>query len=54
MAANGSSYRVLVTDFVWPNTQPERDVLSRIGAELIDDPTHPRKRWRPWLPRPTQ
>lgn len=38
MAANESRYRVLVTDFVWPTTQPEREVLSRIGAEVIEAP----------------
>lgn len=38
MAATESRYRVLVTDFVWPNTQPEREVLSRIGAEVIEAP----------------
>ncbi len=31
-------YRVLVTDFVWPSTAPEREVLGEIGAEIIEAP----------------
>ena len=31
-------YRVLVTDFVWPSTAPEREVLAEIGAEIIEAP----------------
>ena len=31
-------YRVLVTDFVWPSTAPEREVLAEIGAEVIEAP----------------
>lgn len=31
-------YRVLVTDFVWPSTAPEREVLAEIGAEIIESP----------------
>ena len=38
MASDGPRYRVLVTDFVWPSTQPEREVLARIGAEIIEAP----------------
>ncbi len=38
MANNGPKYRVLVTDFVWPSTQPEREVLAEIGAEIIEAP----------------
>ena len=38
MAANGPKYRVLVTDFVWPSTEPERAVLAQIGAEIIEAP----------------
>lgn len=32
------SYKVLVTDYVWPNTEPERAVLAKINAELIEAP----------------
>jgi D-3-phosphoglycerate dehydrogenase len=38
MVSNGPKYRVLVTDFVWPSTQPEREVLASIGAEIIEAP----------------
>ena len=31
-------YRVLVTDYVWPSTAPEREVLAEIGAEIIEAP----------------
>ncbi|HZA24072.1 MAG TPA: C-terminal binding protein [Dehalococcoidia bacterium] len=31
-------YRVLVTDYVWPSTGPEREVLAGIGAEVIEAP----------------
>ena len=31
-------YKILVTDYVWPNTEPERAVLARIDAELIEAP----------------
>ena len=32
------SYKILVTDYVWPNTEPERAVLAQIDAELIEAP----------------
>ncbi len=38
MAASDAKYRVLVTDFVWPSTEPEREVLAQIGAEIIEAP----------------
>ena len=38
MAQSGPKYRVLVTDYVWPSTQPEREALSSIGAEIIEAP----------------
>ena len=38
MTAAGSKYRVLVTDYVWPSTAPEREVLAKIGAEIIEAP----------------
>ena len=38
MAATAAKYKVLVTDFVWPSTEPERDVLAQIGAEIIEAP----------------
>ena len=31
-------YRVLVTDYVWPSTAPEREILAEIGAEIIESP----------------
>ncbi|MDA1347967.1 MAG: C-terminal binding protein [Chloroflexi bacterium] len=30
--------RVLITDYVWPSVEPEREVLAAIGAELIVAP----------------
>tara|TARA_B100000315_G_scaffold43790_1_gene38729 strand:- start:338 stop:1345 length:1008 start_codon:yes stop_codon:yes gene_type:complete len=38
MATKKPGYRVLVTDYVWPSTQPEREVLASIGAEIIEAP----------------
>ncbi|PKB67041.1 MAG: hypothetical protein BZY81_05715 [SAR202 cluster bacterium Io17-Chloro-G4] len=38
MASSGPKYKVLVTDFVWPSTAPEREVLAQIGAEIIEAP----------------
>ncbi|HJN87437.1 MAG: C-terminal binding protein [Dehalococcoidia bacterium] len=38
MATRKPSYRVLVTDYVWPSTGPEREVLASIGAEIIEAP----------------
>ena len=32
------SYKVLVTDYVWPSVEPERAVLAQIGAELVVAP----------------
>ncbi len=32
------SFKVLVTDYVWPSVEPERAVLAKIGAELIVAP----------------
>ena len=32
------NYKVLVTDYVWPSTDPEREVLSSIGATIIEAP----------------
>ena len=31
----GMKYTVLMTDYAWPSVEPERKVLSEIGAELI-------------------
>jgi D-3-phosphoglycerate dehydrogenase len=31
-------YKVLVTDYVWPSTEPERKVLSEIGATIVEAP----------------
>ena len=33
-----NNYKILVTDYVWPSTDPEREVLSSIGATLIEAP----------------
>ena len=30
--------RILITDFVWPTTEPERSVLAEIGAEIVESP----------------
>ena len=32
------SFRVLVTDYVWPSIEPEKAVLAAIGAELVVAP----------------
>ena len=31
-------FRVLVTDYVLPSTEPEWEVLARIGAEIVEAP----------------
>lgn len=38
MATRQPSYRILITDYVWPSTGPERAVLAGIGAEIIEAP----------------
>lgn len=38
MPTTSPNYKVLVTDFVWPSTDPEREVLAQIGAEVIEAP----------------
>lgn len=38
MVSRQPKYRVLVTDYVWPSTEPERKVLLGIGAEVIEAP----------------
>ncbi len=38
MAAAGNGFRVLVTDYVWPSVDPEREVLAAIGGELVVAP----------------
>ena len=30
-----SKYKILITDYGWPSVEPERQVLSEIGAELV-------------------
>ena len=30
--------RILITDFVWPTTQPERAVLAEINADVVEAP----------------
>ncbi len=32
------TYRVLITDHVWPSVEPERAVLAKVGAELVVAP----------------
>jgi D-3-phosphoglycerate dehydrogenase len=32
------SYKVLVTDYVWPSVEPEREVLADVGASLVVAP----------------
>ena len=32
------SWKVLITDHVWPNTDPERKVLEAAGAEVLISP----------------
>ena len=32
------SRKILVTDYVWPSTAPEREVLTQVGAEIIEAP----------------
>jgi D-3-phosphoglycerate dehydrogenase len=36
MAASPAPYRVLLTDRAWPDAQIEREILARVGAELIE------------------
>lgn len=36
MPAAPAPYRVLLTDRAWPDTQVEREILARAGAELIE------------------
>jgi D-3-phosphoglycerate dehydrogenase / 2-oxoglutarate reductase len=38
MATTQPTYRVLVTDYVWPSIELEREVLASIGAEIIEAP----------------
>ena len=38
MASGSSRFRVLVTDYVWPSVDPEREVLASIGGELVVAP----------------
>lgn len=38
MVGPSSKYKILVTDYVWPSTAPEREVLAQIGAEIIEAP----------------
>ena len=30
--------RILITDFVWPTTEPERAVLAEINADVVEAP----------------
>ena len=32
------TYKVLLTEYVWPSVEPERAVLAKIGAELVVAP----------------
>ena len=32
------SWKVLITDYVWPSTDPEREVLEAAGAEVVIAP----------------
>jgi D-3-phosphoglycerate dehydrogenase len=34
-----ASYKVLVTDYVWPSLDPEKGVLAPVGAEVVASPT---------------
>ena len=38
MAPGSSRFRVLVTDYVWPSVDPEREVLASIDGELVVAP----------------
>ena len=43
--------RILITDFVWPSTAPEREVLAAglgDGVEVVEAPDGRRRRWRRW------
>ena len=33
------TWKVLITDFVWPSTDPERKILEAAGAEVIVAPS---------------
>ncbi len=36
MTETTSRFKVLITDYVWPNTDVEREVLARIGAQAVE------------------
>ena len=38
MVAGGSRFKVLVTDYVWPSVDPEREVMASVGGELVVAP----------------
>ena len=38
MTTTQSQFRVLITDYVWPSTDPEREVLAQVGAEIVEAP----------------
>ena len=38
MVGPSSKYKILVTDYVWSSTAPEREVLAKIGAEITEAP----------------
>ena len=36
MSDDSSRHRILITDVVWPSTEPEREVLAELDAEVIE------------------
>ena len=32
------TWKVLITDYVWPSTEPERAILEEAGAEVVIAP----------------
>ena len=36
MSRGGAKPRVLITDYVWASTRPEREVLAAVGAEAVE------------------
>ena len=36
--AETSSPRILITDYVWPSTRPEREALAAVNAEVVEAP----------------
>ena len=36
VSGSGVHHKILITDYVWPSTKPEREVLSELDAEIVE------------------